>query len=350
MNVSRNHLDAELKASELSYVACVPVSRVERQFMLRSTKGENSLLCSPYPGQFVRKCWWSALTRTEQTQVVIRTLALVHPDWVFCSLSAAVISGICDSYFLQDETVHILTTDASRRRSGIHVKTHYSSAEEYRDVLFIRGACVTSFARTVFDCARSLPFPDALGIVDAALRTGRVEKEQLLQYCQSHMNYRNALRAMVFISYGDGLSENGGESYARAQMIRLGFQSPQLQVNFFDPIKKKFSRVDYFWREGQKGPTVFEFHGKQKYTDPMMTKGRSVDQLESAEEKRAHRLSLHGVQVDDIDFDDARNLAKLRHELVTYGIPRRPRSRPGFVEFNRKVECPRGGFPPPVRT
>lgn len=38
----------------------------------------------------------------------------------------------------------------------------------------------TARLRTALDCARTLPFDEALAVVDSALRSGRVHKQELL--------------------------------------------------------------------------------------------------------------------------------------------------------------------------
>jgi hypothetical protein len=212
----------------------------------------------------------------------------------------------------------------------------------------LSGVRVTSLVRTVFDCARALPFPDALGVIDAALRLGWNDHADLLTYCAEHSGCSGSGRALVFCSYGDGLSENGGESFARAQMIRLGFQPPQLQVDFEDPIRKRKSRADYYW-ETANHKIVWEFHGKQKYLDPEMTQGRSVGEILSAEAKRADRLSLQGVIVNDFDYKDARDLRLMMTMLAEYHVPRRRSARPGRLEYNRTLPRHGARYPRSVR-
>ncbi|MCI1983356.1 MAG: hypothetical protein LKJ47_01080 [Bifidobacteriaceae bacterium] len=344
-----SYLDSELNDCEFRGLAYVPLSRNVRQTLWRNARRENSVICSPYRGFFAHRKWWESLTPIEQTRTLIQTLATVHQKWVFCGLSAAIVCGICDSYYLMDGKFHILSPSSVRRHSSKRVVSHYANETELSEISYARSVTVTRMERTVFDCVRELEFSEALGIVDAALRSEWVSMKSLMEYCMSHMTYRNARRAMICISYGDGLSENGGESYARAQMICLGFEPPELQVNFFDPLRKKKSRVDYFWEHGARGPVVFEFHGRQKYVDPVMTQGKSVREIESAEEKRGHRLSLQGVSVNDIDFDDIHNLSVLQRELAIYGVPRRKGAKSGFLEFNHAVPYLGIGYPPSVR-
>lgn len=325
-------------------IAYAPRDIYERRALQRRTRTPHGEICNPFPRLFVHTSWWNSLTPVERSDAIIKTIALLHPDWVFCSVSAAVLLGICDSYFLQDGRIHITTGEKFHQRSEKWITRHYMTPQDHNDVELVHGIAVTSMLRTTFDCARELDFAQSLGIIDAVLRR-YYTRDTLLQYFHRHRKLQNARRALIAASYGDELSENGGESFARAQMILLGFEPLQLQVNFFDPIKRRYSRVDYLWTTAAGETVIFEYHGKQKYWDPTMTQGKSVNEVLSAEQKRASRLSLHNVRVDDIDFDDCRNPRILRRELEQYKVPRRKSARPGFLEFNRKLPSPGASYP-----
>lgn len=60
------------------------------------------------------------------------------------------------------------------QRSSVPEQVHLHHADlADDDVVFRRGARVTIPLRTVMDCARILPFDDALAVADSALRSGR---------------------------------------------------------------------------------------------------------------------------------------------------------------------------------
>lgn len=90
---------------------------------------------------------------------------------------------------------------------------------------------VTSPLRTVVDCARRLPFPDALSVADSALRAGDVTGPQLLAAAeQSPRTGRPA--ALRVARAADGRAANPFESSLRA--IALGV--PGLEVEPQVPI------------------------------------------------------------------------------------------------------------------
>jgi very-short-patch-repair endonuclease len=82
----------------------------------------------------------------------------------------------------------------------------------------VRGG-VTTPLRTVIDCARRLPFDEALAIADSALRSGLVAEEEL-----KAVRVRGAGAAAVHrvIRYADGKAANPFESVLRALCIEAG--------------------------------------------------------------------------------------------------------------------------------
>lgn len=84
---------------------------------------------------------------------------------------------------------------------------------------------VTSPAHTVLDCARTLPFGEALAVADSALRSGRVTRDELLLAAgRGPRNGRS--RALRVVRAADGRAANPFESLLRA--IALGV--PGLRV------------------------------------------------------------------------------------------------------------------------
>lgn len=65
--------------------------------------------------------------------------------------------------------------------------------------------------------------------------------------------------------FANGLSENGGESFARGTMIDLGFMVPELQHEFVAPNSGVKYRCDFLWRVPGGGLIVGELDGYDKY-------------------------------------------------------------------------------------
>jgi Transcriptional regulator, AbiEi antitoxin len=58
------------------------------------------------------------------------------------------------------------------------------------DVQIFEGAAVTSRARTVFDCLRVLPRPEAVGMLDSALQQRWPDREDLAERVRAHVGRR----------------------------------------------------------------------------------------------------------------------------------------------------------------
>lgn len=196
-------------------------------------------LISPYPGLFARPDFWLGMNRTQREICRLTTLASLHPQWVFCSYSAAVLRGLSVSYRLLDK-VHvalpngrlghstaalryhrsegliasiaeqggqgICTSEAAKApSSGDAVKSH-SKSDAAADPSAIAEApgsaaggfpaqridvqgCsteaipVTSLETTVAECLRDAPFRRGLAIADSALRSAQLSDGLGAQLC-----------------------------------------------------------------------------------------------------------------------------------------------------------------------
>lgn len=90
---------------------------------------------------------------------------------------------------------------------------------------------VTSPLRTVLDCARSLPFDEALTVADSALRSGSVDAADLLSAAAT-LHGRGSGDARRVAEHADGRAANPLESVLRALCIEEGLLlTPQLEVS-----------------------------------------------------------------------------------------------------------------------
>ena len=89
---------------------------------------------------------------------------------------------------------------------------------------------VTRPLRTVLDCARRLPFDEALSVADSALRAGDVGAEEL-RSAASGLRGHGARAARRVVAHADPRSANPFESVLRALCIEEGFELvPQLEI------------------------------------------------------------------------------------------------------------------------
>lgn len=89
---------------------------------------------------------------------------------------------------------------------------------------------VTTPLRTVLDCARRLPFDEALAVADSALRAGDVTRGELLA-AASRLRGPGSAAARRVAEEADPLAANPFESVLRAQALEAGLRvQPQLAV------------------------------------------------------------------------------------------------------------------------
>lgn len=151
------------------------------------------------------------------------------------------------------------------------------------DVVDLNGLRVTSLARTAVDVAVKLTdFAQILAVFDSALRKG-VPREELERRLSGPR--RGVARARHVLAMADGLSDNPGESWGRAQMIEAGARIPALQSEY--GIEDGHKAVcDYDWD----GRAVGEFDGHGKYLREELRPGETVAEVVMREKERENQL------------------------------------------------------------
>jgi hypothetical protein len=120
---------------------------------------------------------------------------------------------------------------------------------------------VTSPARTVVDCARTLPPHDALAIADAALASRRVTKAALAEAVGRVKGWPGARQARRVVELADGRRESPLESWSAWTFDEQGLPAPHWQVEVADRVGNFLGRGDCWWPEGLLG----EADGRAKY-------------------------------------------------------------------------------------
>lgn len=183
------------------------------------------------------------------------------------------------------DDVHIV--QPSRKYDGrLITLPHLSDRVSYE----IRSHVVDK-STLLFDAANSLSFRAALPIFDSAARDN-VNFNKVLEICGRRYGGRDGVgvgdagsvgsvglsgvagfgsnadpifRLRRLCLFKNGLSENGGESFARGTMIDLGFMVPELQHEFVAPNSRVKYRCDFLWRVSGGGLIVGELDGYDKY-------------------------------------------------------------------------------------
>ena len=270
------------------------------------------------PGLYARPDYWSELKFRQRYLHRVRALAQKHPDWTFCSYTAAVIYGLSVSHANLTH-IHIAAAPAQSTTPGSQVIRH-RYARQTRAIQM--DIAVTDIDQTITDCLVDASFVEGLIIADSALHEQLLSKGHLVEAVDKlGLNRRGVVTARSVARYADGLSESGGESKARALMIERGWQTPELQVELFDPVEPgRPYRVDYLWRAGDQ-LIIGEFDGFVK-SEKAAEEGK-LAKAQFDERQRESRLSLlDNCKIVRLCWDDLRDPSKLDRKLRVAGVPR----------------------------
>jgi hypothetical protein len=180
----------------------------------------------------------------------------------------------------------------------------------------VGGIAVTSLVRTAFDLGRTEGFVAGVMAVDWLRREHGLTKPELWDQL-GRSELRAGRRALErIIEFSDPLAETPGESAARAVIHQLGFESPELQVEFRDSEGEM--RADFFWRRAR---VAGEFDGKIKYTRSEYTAG-DPSEVVWREKKREDRLRRQVDRIARILWQHVMRPQSLASILLDAGVPR----------------------------
>jgi hypothetical protein len=195
------------------------------------------------------------------------------PPWDLhrCRVEAAALKIQRGTYFALESAALVhglpvrITADLPvrvfRTMGGHHTRNRlmqaWPAALDDADVEVVDGLPVTGLTRTVLDLVRRLAFPDAVAVVDAALRRG-LDRESLA----TPGTGRGHVRAARAVAFGDPASESPGESHSRARMHLANIPRPRLQFEHHTADGRYLGRSDFDWEWAK---VVGEFDGESKY-------------------------------------------------------------------------------------
>lgn len=177
---------------------------------------------------------------------------------VFCLASAALVHGL-DMRRLPARVHTVSPAGQGTHNAYAHVVRHQAALPEH-DVVVVDGFRATSVERTLLDCARLLPFTDAVVLADQAGRFG-VTRERLEQRLPEWAGRRGVCRARSVLHAMDARSESVGETLTRLMLAGSPLPAPELQWVIVG--RTGTYRADFAWPEHW---LVLEFDGEIKYT------------------------------------------------------------------------------------
>ncbi len=277
-------------------------------------------LVRPAPGLYARRDAWEKLEPVEQALWTIRGMAGQDEGVVFCGPSAAVVHGL-DVPWRALGQIHVAQSPGGHSRSSDRILRH----EHKGETDLVDGVKVTSYWRTVADCLRWLPFPDALAVADSVLKDTGYSSEKLVLAIEEEVFGRPGKKsALKAASCADAASDNAGESLARGVMIESGFACPVLQFEVPDPVEPWHRYfIDYAWLSEEGVPLVFgELDGYRKTENEAYMGGRDARRVLLDERRRESRISLLGVPIVRFTLSQALRDWEFSLLLASYGVPR----------------------------
>lgn len=212
----------------------------------------------------------------------------------FCGESAALVWGLHvvalsgRTHILQCTRPSVRNDRALARHVGELPASHRATVD---------GLPVTSLARTVVDCARTMRPGPALVVADAAARRG-VGPDALAAVIRAAAGGRGVVSARRVVEHADGGAESPGESLTRWALLEGGLPRPVTQV----PVATRLARfvVDLGWPQERVG---VEFDGQVKYTGVY---GASAPEAVFAEKRRQDALEEEGWRLLRVTWADLR--------------------------------------------
>ena len=318
--VVQQQLDRRLTEAHNSGLCLSPATEAERLALSRRyLAGE---VARPFPGVYARPAYWDAMNPLAQALSLARTVSRLHPDWVFCSFTAAMAYGLYVPYETLDR-LHVCSTRRAHSRSSSHLERHRVNGPI--SVQLVNGVRVTSLEQTIFECTRRSPLGVGLGVIDAALRFYARDRQELSDAIRREGRGRHGVtQALRAVSLGDLRAENGGESYLRGKIIELGYEAPtDLQVELVDPVEtRRTVRVDMVWRLANGRTVIGELDGFVKYESSERARTRGAIKVLVDERQRESHITALGYPVARFLFARLDEPGYVAAVLDAFGIPR----------------------------
>lgn len=176
---------------------------------------------------------------------------------VFCLTSAALVHGL--GLRRLPARLHTVSPPGQGTHNTCAHVVRHQAALPAEDVVVVDGLRATSVERTLLDCARLLPFTDAVVLADQAGRFG-LTRDRLEQRLPEWAGRRGVCRARSVLRAVDTRSESVGETLTRLLLDASSLPAPELQWVIVG--RTGAYRADFAWPEHW---LVLEFDGEVKY-------------------------------------------------------------------------------------
>ncbi len=226
-------------------------------------------------------------------QATDRQLKAQH---VFGHESAAAVHGL--SLWRPPSQVHVFVRSTSSSRSARDIARHTAPLPD-EHVTAVDGLPVTTLARTVADCALTLPALDALVVADGAMNCAGFDVGEALAWVRSRGRRNGKARADLVLRSARAGTDSVRETWLRYLAIRLGLPSPELQV----PVVTRLGRfrTDLGWPEHG---VYAEYDGLVKYTPDGVRPGHDGYTELIREKRRSDAIREAGIDLLRVTVHD----------------------------------------------
>jgi hypothetical protein len=204
---------------------------------------------------------WPGIYGRGQIDVALRLRGLdlrAGQSVPICLGTAAAVYG-----FDTEDTVelHVLNPGGHQLRAGDGLVVH---RREGSPLAMVDGRPATESAWTAIEVARGLRRPRALATLDAALRSGMCNRDELSVAAARQAGRRGIVDVRELIGLAAAEAESPMESEARLAMLDAALPPPVLQFEIVDRNWRTW-RVDFAWPDQR---VAVEYDGFDWHSDP----------------------------------------------------------------------------------
>ena len=275
--------------SELDVVTAAHLMRMGHTSRSISRLVSDGRLTRIRHGVYAPSDGWSRAPAVERQVAFIRaTIAQPSASAVVSHLSAAALHRLPLMYDWPSR-VHVLTPGAPGGSSSRLLIAHRAPRPPAAlDV--IDGVTVTDLTTTLVDVASTSAHETSVPMLDHALRGSGAQisertRDRWVDQLRELAPSSGATRAFRAFAFATPLADSPGESLSRVLIAKGGFAEPTLQRRL--EVGGRIYFADFAW-DGVLG----EYDGRDKYRDPSMLKGRSMEQAYRDEKRREDSIRL----------------------------------------------------------
>ncbi|MFT4245840.1 MAG: hypothetical protein QM571_04900 [Micrococcaceae bacterium] len=199
----------------------------------------------------------------------------------------------------------------SFRTTNLRAKSKSLKYHRYQDeaeVINTDIGLITTPEQTVIDCARKLPFINALVIADSERNNG-YRLSDIKTVLNNKSFTRGRLKVQKVLDFSTNLADSPAETIARVRLHEIGMHEPTLQKSLY--YEGRTFRVDIAYPQFG---LIIEVDGKQKYFDF----GNDAETTIYKEKLRQDIIERNDWKIIRLTWKDLQNLHLLKQIFRPY--------------------------------